>query len=259
MEIVLAAVVAAVVSGAVVLLVQRTAPRARVAAPGGHAGPSAAPGATGTARRAKERAEPAAPVAAETVSDIEHELRERRGRDRPRRGAHPRRRSSRSTSAWPSSSGASARSRTAARNLEHQGEELKQARQRQLSELERIAGLSISQAKQILLQGARGRAAPRERGADPPRRGGGAPGRRPARAQHPLDRHAAGRGRPRGRDDRLGRPARVGRDEGPDHRPRGPQHPRARDAHRNRLHHRRHAVGGAPVRASTACGARSPG
>ena len=38
------------------------------------------------------------------------------------------------------------------------------------------------------------------------------------------------------------------RHEGPHHRPRGPQHPRAREPHRRRLHHRRHAQRGRPVR-----------
>ena len=40
----------------------------------------------------------------------------------------------------------------------------------------------------------------------------------------------------------------VRRAQGPHHRPRGAQHPRARDAHRDRLHHRRHARRGAAVR-----------
>ena len=145
MEIVLAAVVAALVSGAVVLLAQRTAPRARIAGPA--AAPAPAPRVRdGHGAATKERAEPvAAPAPApETVSDIEHELRERRAEiaraeerilgkeqsldvrlaelDRRERSLEDR-----------------------GRNLENQGEELKRARQRQLRELERIAGLSVSQ------------------------------------------------------------------------------------------------------------------
>ena len=38
-----------------------------------------------------------------------------------------------------------------------------------------------------------------------------------------------------------------GRHEGPDHRPRGPQHPRLRVGHRREPDHRRHARGGAAV------------
>src|SRR5688500_20236767 len=76
MEIVLAAVVAAVVAGGVVLLAQRTAPRARVVAPVGAA--PTAPVGDGREAKPRERAEPVAALAPETISDIEHELRERR-------------------------------------------------------------------------------------------------------------------------------------------------------------------------------------
>src|SRR5688572_19345403 len=149
MEIVLAAVVAAVVAGGVVLLAQRTAPRGRVVAP---AGPAPAPPARdGHEAKPRERAEPVAALAPEAISDIEHELRERRaelaraeerilGKEQSidvRLGELERRERS---------------LEDRARNLEHQGEELKRARQRQLRELERIAGLSVSQAKQILLR-----------------------------------------------------------------------------------------------------------
>ena len=56
MEIVLAAVVAAVVAGGVVLLAQRTAPRARVVAPVGAV--PAAPAGDGRETKPRERAEP---------------------------------------------------------------------------------------------------------------------------------------------------------------------------------------------------------
>ena len=59
------------------------------------------------------------------------------------------------------------------------------------------------------------------------------------------------------RHDPAGRAAQR-RDEGPDHRPRRAQHPRAREAHRRRRDHRRDALGRACSRASTASGARSP-
>ena len=73
--------------------------------------------------------------------------------------------------------------------------------------LERVAGLSAGQAKQAAAQGGRGPGAPR-RGRDPaPGRGGDQARRRAPRALDPLRRHAAPRRQPRGRDDRLGRPA----------------------------------------------------
>ena len=152
MEIVLAAVVAAVVAGGVVLLLQRSNHRSGVVAPAGPPAPAPAPRPREAAREAvvQERAEPAEALA-ETANDIELELRERRAElaraeerilgkeqsidvrlnelDRRDRSLEDRQ-----------------------RNLEHQAEELKQARQRQLRELERIAGLSVSQAKQILLK-----------------------------------------------------------------------------------------------------------
>ena len=67
--------------------------------------------------------------------------------------------------------------------------------------------------------------------------------RRRARA---LDRRLAParRRQPHGRGDGHGRRARLRRPEGADHRPRGPQHPRARAPDRRRLHHRRHAARG---------------
>jgi ribonuclease Y len=153
MEIVLAAVVAAVVAGGVVLLAQRSHVRS------GLVPTATAPVAPAPPRRPREdrepaqgdRAEPVPPVPAESASDIEHELRERRvelaraeerilGKEQSvdvRLGELDRRERS---------------LEDRQRNLENQAEELKQARQRQLRELERIAGLSISQAKQILLK-----------------------------------------------------------------------------------------------------------
>ena len=57
--------------------------------------------------------------------------------------------------------------------------------------------------------------------------------------------------------DRIGRPAAQRRDEGPHHRPRGPQYPHARDADRRGSDHRRHAGGHYAFRRSTRCAARS--
>ena len=153
MEILLAAVVAAIVSGAVVLLAQRTAPRARMA------GPVTAPAPTSRVRDghgdgrgpAAKEPEPATQPAPETLSDIEHELRERRAeiaRSEERILGKEQSLDVRLTELDRRERSLEDR----ARNLEHQGEELKRARQRQLKELERIAGLSISQAKQILLK-----------------------------------------------------------------------------------------------------------
>ena len=152
MEIVLAAVVAAVVSGAIVLFAQRTATRSGVVAP--VAGPSPrpvpAPVRDGREPPPKERAEPTA-APAETVSDIEHELRERRAE----LARAEERILGKEASVDAQLTELERRERSLedrGRNLEHQAEELKQARQRQLRELERIAGLSVSQAKQILLK-----------------------------------------------------------------------------------------------------------
>ena len=74
-------------------------------------------------------------------------------------------------------------------------------------------------------------------------RRGGARGGEAPRAEPRRGRAAAGRRQPRGRDDRLDGRAAERRHEGADHRPRGPEHPRARAPDGRRLHHRRHAAG----------------
>ena len=83
------------------------------------------------------------------------------------------------------------------------------------------------------------------RRAAPPDRGGDQGARRERRARSILavamQRLAAKHVE---RDDDAAGRAAHGRDEGPDHRPRGPQHPRAREAHRGRRDHRRDALGG---------------
>ena len=112
------------------------------------------------------------------------------------------------------------------------------------TELERISGMTVNEAKAHLLERSeelvRHELARRVRQAEEEAR---------AEAQaprpQPRRRRAAARGgEPRLRDDRLADRAAVRRHEGPDHRPRGPQHPRARAPDRRRRHHRRHAAGG---------------
>ena len=107
-------------------------------------------------------------------------------------------------------------------------------------------------------QGDRGPGQARRGTPHPPDRGGDQARGRAAGPQHPLGVHATPRRGPCRRDDRVGRPALGRRHEGPDHRPRGPQHPGAGEPHRRRLHHRRHARARSSSRASTACAARSP-
>jgi ribonucrease Y len=136
MEIVLAALVAAAVAVAVALLVQR--PRAAGIAPA----PIATP----------ERREASAPVApAPRGDEAEEELRARRSeiarleeRLRAKEGSldlQTQRLTERERSLDDRQ-----------RNLEHAREELKEAKARQLRELERVAGLSAGQAKQLLMR-----------------------------------------------------------------------------------------------------------
>ena len=132
------------------------------------------------------------------------------------------------------------------RNLEKDAGRLKEAKREQVRERaalrpERGTGQADPAAR------ARGRDPPRQRPADPSDRGGGQTRRRPACPEHPLRGHAAGGERPRGRDHGVRGRAQVRRAEGPDHRPRGAEHPHARDPHRDRLHRRRHTWSGAPV------------
>jgi ribonuclease Y len=142
MEILLAALVAAGVAVAVVLLVQR--PR-RVAAPAG-----------GTPRgeRMAERAEahpPGQPTAAPPGDRVEDELRGRRSE----LAALEERLRSREQSLDLRENELSDRTLSLddrERNLDASSDKLKEARREHVRELERIAGLSASQAKQILLR-----------------------------------------------------------------------------------------------------------
>ena len=211
MEILLAALVSATVSGAVVLL----APRVR-GPPAGRSAPRRRAG-----RRIRRGARATQP----------RQSRQARARRHGVTRLTPRRRR-----------GSTLRERvTPTRRATSSGPRLEGPASTSMRELERVSGLSTGQARQILLARARGRAAPRQRPADPPGRGRDPPRRRPARAQHPRRLRCSGspagtRPRPRSRSIEL----EVRRAEGPDHRPRGAQHPRARDPHRDRLHHRRH-------------------
>ena len=74
-------------------------------------------------------------------------------------------------------------------------------------------------------------------------RAAGPRGGRGARPQDRDDRDPAGRLRADGGVHRVGVRAPERGHEGPDHRPRGPQHPRLRGDDRREPHHRRHARG----------------
>ena len=139
MEIVLAALVAAAVAVAVVLLVQR--PRAAQIAPGAVAAPELRDGAATAAATA-------APAAGS--DGAEDELRARRS-EIARLEERLRARES-SLDAQAHQLGERERSLDdRQRNLEHTREDLKDTKTRQIRELERVAGLSAGQAKQILM------------------------------------------------------------------------------------------------------------
>ena len=120
-------------------------------------------------------------------------------------------------------------------------QEIDQARGRHLAGTRADRRLTADEAKQELVaeveaeaRDMAARAAARDRAGDQRRS-------RPALAQDPGDHHPAHRHRLRRRIDRLGRAAAQRRHEGPDHRPRRPQHPRPRAGDRRRPDRRRHA------------------
>src|ERR671915_859296 len=140
MEIVLAALVAAAVAVAVALLLQR--PRAAPTA----AGPLAAP----ERRDAAAGGSAAAPAAA-TREEVDDELRARRSE----LARLEERLRSKESSLELHGQRLDERERSLddrQRNLEHAREELKAAKRDQLRELERVAGLSAGQAKQIMMR-----------------------------------------------------------------------------------------------------------
>jgi ribonucrease Y len=139
MEIVLAALVAAAVAVAVALLLQR--PRAAPTAAGSVAAPERRDGATTAA--AATRAAP--------VDEIEHELRARR----EELARMEERLRSKESSLELHSQRLDERERSLddrQRNLDHHRDELKAAKRDQIRELERVAGLSAGQAKQIMMR-----------------------------------------------------------------------------------------------------------
>jgi ribonucrease Y len=140
MEIVLAALVAAAVAVAVALLLQR--PRAAPTA----AGPLAAP-----ERRDRAAAGPATAPQAAGADEIEDELRARRSE----LARLEERLRSKESSLELQSQRLDERERSLddrQRNLEHARDELKAAKRDQIRELERVAGLSAGQAKQIMMR-----------------------------------------------------------------------------------------------------------
>ena len=164
MEIVLAALVAAAVAVSVALLAAAAAqprsrsparppaPEPREAAPSGAPSAGRAERDRGRAARAAQRAGPARGAPARQG-----------GLDRAARAR-----------SWTI---ASARSTDRQRNVEHAREELKAAKRDQVRELERVAGLSAGQAKQIMmreledeLRHESARLMPPGGGGDPPRR-----------------------------------------------------------------------------------------
>src|SRR5918999_1741166 len=138
MEIVLAALVAAAVAVAVALLLQR---------------PRAAPTAAGSVVAPERRDAAATGAAPQAVSgtEIEHELRVRREEV----ARMEERLRSKESALDLNSQRLDERERSLddrQRNLEHVREELKVAKRDQLRELERVAGLSAGQAKQIMMR-----------------------------------------------------------------------------------------------------------
>ena len=121
-------------------------------------------------------------------------------------------------------------------------EELKETRVSQLAELERVAGMTVNEAKAHLLERSeeliRHELARRVRQAEEEAR---AEAKRRARnlVADALQRVAANHASET-TVSLIELPVR--RHEGPDHRPRGPQHPRVREAYRRRRDHRRHAA-----------------
>ena len=131
--------------------------------------------------------------------------------------------------------------------------------QEQRNRLERIAGLTAEDARREILQRvedeARGQAAAlvrdikeqAKKGADRDARRILAIATQRLAAEHTAESTVAAV------------PAAERRDEGPHHRPRGPEHPRLRDRHRRRRHHRRHARHRDRLLLRSRSAARSPG
>ena len=166
-------------------------------------------------------------------------------RPRSRSGSRPRSMSLRG--GRPRSSAASRVSPTARRTSSSCRTSSRRPRTTRSTQLERVAGLTVAEAKHHLL----------ERSQDLIRH-------ELARSVRQQEEEARTESRRRARAliaDALQRVAAshtaettvtvvelpVGRHEGPHHRPRGQEHPRARAPDRRRLHHRRHAAGRRPL------------
>ena len=134
------------------------------------------------------------------------------------------------------------------REIDRSREEVARAHQEQVEALERVSGLSAEDAKGILLEAVREEA---EHDA--------------VKLARSIERRAREDANEKAREVIVTAIQRVaadhtaehtvtvihlpvGRDEGPDHRPRGPQHPGPRAGHRDRPDHRRHARDGRPER-----------
>ena len=98
-------------------------------------------------------------------------------------------------------------------------EELKVARDAQVAELEKVAGMTAAQGRDALMakveEECRADMAKLVRRIEEE----AAPRGRQAGPKHPVGRDPAHRLRPHRRDDRVGRAARLRRPQGPDHRP----------------------------------------
>ena len=176
-------------------------------------------------------------------AEVEREVAEHRGGSRRSRSVcSPAR--TRWSSARRSSHAASRASRIARCTSRNCRTTSKEAKQRELTELEHVAGMTVNEA-----EGAPPRAI---RGASPPRpRTPGAPARRrgsvrgEATRQEPRCRRAPASCRePRSGDDVVADRAPVRRHEGADHRPRGTEHSHPRAPDRGGRDRRRHAPGG---------------
>ena len=103
-------------------------------------------------------------------------------------------------------------------------------------------GMSAEEARRELMQQVEDEARGDGGGAGPRHQGAGPQGDRRTRSQaDPVHRDPADRRRAYRRDDGRRGDAAQRRDERPDHRPRGTEHPRLRARHRGGRHHRRHA------------------
>ena len=132
-------------------------------------------------------------------------------------------------------------------DLERRAAELDKLDADRSKELERVAGLTADAAKAELVASDREPGQARGGAHRPGYRARGPVGGRDAGPQDRHPGHPAGGERADQRVRRLGAAPAGRRDEGPHHRPRGPQHPRLRVGDRRQPDHRRHPRGGAAL------------